>query len=85
MQERSEFEERLRQRDRAEQAKRRGGGHVEEDHDALDRGLSDDKKQRLIDELRTLSEQVYVEKRGDKKLQARAPHAPELFYLNCSI
>ena len=71
VQERSEFEERLRQRDREEQAKRRGGGHVEEEHEALDKGLSEDKKQRLIDELRTLSEQVYVEKRGDKKLQAR--------------
>ena len=80
MQKRSEFEERLRQRDRAEQAKRRGGGHVEEDHDALDRGLSDDKKQRLIDELRTLSEQVYVEKRVTRSCRP-APRTP----WNCSI
>jgi hypothetical protein len=69
MQERSEFEKRLRERDEAERAKRRGGGHVEEDHEALDRGLDDSRKRELVDELRVISEQVYLEKRSEKKLQ----------------
>lgn len=69
MQERSEFEQRLRERDEAERAKRRGGGHVEEDHEALDRGMDDDRKRALVDTLREMSEQVYLEKRSEKKLK----------------
>jgi hypothetical protein len=72
VQERAEFEARLRARDGAERAKRRGGGHIEEDHEALDKGLDDDRKLELINTLREMSEQVYLEKRSEKKLKVRA-------------
>lgn len=44
---------------------------MEEDHEALDRGLDDDGREQLVADLRMLSEQVYLEKRQEKKLKVR--------------
>jgi hypothetical protein len=66
---RAAFEARLRRKDEEERARRRGGQHVEEEHEALDAGMDAGRKAALVGELRVLSEQVYLEKRQEKKLQ----------------
>jgi hypothetical protein len=69
--ERTEFEQRLRAKDAEERQKRHGGKHIEEEHAALDVGMDDAGKKSLLKDLRQLSEQAYLEKRQEKKLQAR--------------
>jgi hypothetical protein len=69
--ERAEFEERLRRKDADDRKRRHGGKHVEEDHAALDSGMDEAGKKALISDLRVLSEQSYLEKRQEKKLQVR--------------
>jgi hypothetical protein len=69
LQERAEFEERLREKDSEERKRRHGGKHVEEEHKALDAGLDAKGRARLMENLRLLSEQQYLEKRQDKQLQ----------------
>lgn len=69
--ERAEFEARLRQKDADERKRRHGGKHVEEEHAPLDSGMDEAGKKALISDLRVLSEQAYLEKRQEKKLQVR--------------
>ena len=76
--ERAEFEQRLREKDAQERKKRHGGKHIEEEHAALDAGMDDSSKKALIAELRTISEQAYLEKRQEKRLQVGDPCALEL-------
>ena len=72
---REDFEARLRDRDLEERARRRGGKHVEEDHEALADKLDLQNKSALVSQLRLLSEQVYLEKRQEKELAVRPQDA----------
>jgi hypothetical protein len=73
--ERAEFEERLRAKDSEERKRRHGGKRVEEEHKALDAGLDAKGRARLMENLRVLSEQQYLEKRQDKQLEVRVQGA----------
>lgn len=71
LQERDDFAARLRDRDLEERARRRGGKHVEEEHEGLADKLDLQNKAALVGQLRVLSEQVYLEKRQEKELTVR--------------
>lgn len=72
--ERDEFAARLRARDQQEREQRHGGKAVAEDHQslALDAGMDEKGKKDLVATLRLISEQAYLEKRQEKKLQVCA-------------